>query len=186
MKRGLRGLRGCGFGGCGETLEARDGLLDGLHEAGEGDRLEQVIDSIDLVAFEGIFAVGGGEDDGGHALEGARKLDAVEVGHVDVEENDIDMMLLAEAEGLEGVLGGACELEFGYLADVVLEEFASQEFVIDNQYIIHILDVEDGFVVGVVFDDLEGALVAEEDGEALLDIHEADAGAFLVLAADDG
>ena len=137
MKRGLRGLRGCGFGRCGETFEARDGLLDGLHEAGEGDRLEQVIDSIDLVAFEGIFAVGGGEDDGGHVLEGARQLDAVEVGHVDVEENDIDMMLLAEAEGLEGVLGGACELEFGYLADVVLEEFASQEFVIDNEDLVH-------------------------------------------------
>ena len=96
------------------------------------------------------------------------------------------MMLLAEAECLEGVLRGACELEFGYLADVVLEEFASQEFVIDYQYIIHILDVEDSFVVGVVFDDLEGALVAEEDGEALLHVHEADAGALLVLAADDG
>ena len=46
--------------------------------------------------------------------------------------------------------------------------------------------MEDGFVVGGVFDDLEGTLVAEEDGEALLDIHEADAGAFFVLATDDG
>ena len=122
LRFGLRGLRG--VGGRGETIEAGDGLFDGLHEAGEGDGLEQVIDSIDLVAFEGIFAVGGGEDDGGHVLEGARKLDAVEVGHVDVEENDIDMMLLAEAEGFEGVLGGAGELEFGEFADVVLEEFA--------------------------------------------------------------
>ena len=40
--------------------------------------------------------------------------------------------------------------------------------------------------MGVVFDDLEGALVAEEDGEALLDVHKAYAGALLVLAADDG
>ena len=133
--RGLRGLRGL-RGGC-QTLDAGDGLLDGLHEAGEGDGLEQVIDGRDLVAFEGIFAVGGGEDDGGHVLEGARQLDAVEVGHVNVEEDDIDMMLLAEAECLEGVLGGACELEFGNLADVVLQEFAGEEFVVDYQYIIH-------------------------------------------------
>ena len=40
--------------------------------------------------------------------------------------------------------------------------------------------------MGVVFDDLEGALVAEEDGEALLDVHKAYAGAFFVLTADDG
>ena len=122
LRFGLRGLRG--VGGCGETIEAGDSLFDGLHEAGEGDGLEQVIDSIDLVTLEGIFAIGGGEDDGGDVLEGARKFDAVEVGHVDVEENDIDMMLLAEAEGFEGVLGGAGELEFGEFADVVLEEFA--------------------------------------------------------------
>ena len=40
--------------------------------------------------------------------------------------------------------------------------------------------------MGGVLDDFEGALVAEEDSETLLDVHEADAGALLVLAAYDG
>ena len=60
---------------------------------------------------------------------------------MDVEENDIDMMLLAEAESLEGVLGGASELEFGNLADVVLQEFAGKEFVVNYENLIHILNV---------------------------------------------
>jgi hypothetical protein len=51
------------------------------------------------------------------------------------------MMLLAEAESLEGVLGGACELELGNLTDVVLQEFAGKEFVVNYENLIHILNV---------------------------------------------
>lgn len=55
-----------------------------------GDGLEEVVDGGELEGAKRVLVVGCGEDDGGaRRREGSRHLQAVHLGHLDVEEDEI-------------------------------------------------------------------------------------------------
>ncbi len=122
---------------CFEALELGDGLLNGSGEAREGDRLEQVVDGRDFVALKRVFRVGGSEDDGRNIAQCASQFDAVEIGHVDIEQQDVYLLLIDNREGLGRVLCGAKEIEIWEFGDVALQELAGKELVIDDQDVVH-------------------------------------------------
>lgn len=99
--------------GLGGVLAAGDGFFEGLLEAGEGERFEEVVNGVDFVAFYGVVAVGSGENDEGWLGDGFVEIESRDGGHVDVEEEEVDGVLAEEGHGF----GGAGE---GFLqADVV-------------------------------------------------------------------
>ena len=74
-------------------------LLDAVgspHEVLQAEGLQQVIDSIDLETLDGIFGIGSSEDHQWWGRKGLDEVHAVEVGHVDVAENDIHRVVLQE------------------------------------------------------------------------------------------
>ena len=76
---------------------------DGLGQTIGFDRLDQVIDCVDLERVEGELAVGGDEHDRRRVLEmlqGLGELQTRGLGHVDVEEDDIDGIFLQFLDGL--------------------------------------------------------------------------------------
>jgi CheY-like chemotaxis protein len=67
--------------------------LNGLGEAFLAQRLEQVVDGLEVEGADREVLVGGDEDDqrrGGEPTEQAGQFEAVQAGHVDVEEDDVE------------------------------------------------------------------------------------------------
>ena len=81
----------------------------------QAERLEQIVDGIHLEALDGILRVGRGEHDKGRSLHLLDKLHTVEVGHVDVDEDGIDYLLIHDLLGLQSALAGSHQFEVRYL-----------------------------------------------------------------------
>jgi hypothetical protein len=114
------------------------GAGEGLAEADGVDRLEQVVDGAEVEGGEGVLAVGGGEDDVGAVLgqQGAG-LEAGEAGHVDVEEDEVDLVLAA-GEGGEQLLAAAAladEGDGGQLGEQAGEAAAREQLVVGEQHL---------------------------------------------------
>ena len=84
----------------------------------EAEGLQEIIDGIDTEALDGVFGVGGGEDDEGRGSERLDEVHAVEVGHVDVAEDGIDGVVFEEGTGLHRTLALGSEFEERYLTDI--------------------------------------------------------------------
>ena len=109
----------------------------GLGEALLAHRLEHVVDGVELEGVDGVLVVGGDEDRGRRGLEAGEdlgELDAGEPGHLDVEEDRVDLQLLQQPQRLGGGVGGV------HLGDpVVLLEQEGQlvegrALVVDDQH----------------------------------------------------
>ena len=111
----------CGFGACnirtrasifsaGKPLRSLlgAGSLYRLRHSLLVERLQQIIDGIDLERFHGILVKSRGENDLGQGNFLVEKLlddaETVESGHLDVEKDQIRTVLFDEADGLETVL----------------------------------------------------------------------------------
>ena len=88
------------------------GPADGLGEAFPADGLEDVVDGLEVEGLDGEALVGGDEHDErrpGEAGEEPGQVEAVEAGHVDVEEDDVDG-LGPVGSGLQGPVDPAQRL----------------------------------------------------------------------------
>jgi len=116
-------------GVCGTTVDIVPGLVDGLQEAVEGEWLQEVIGDLKFIALEGIFLIGCGEDDLAVDLRAFEEFDASEFIHIDIQEEDIDLVVVEIGEAGEGVVEGLTQMQKGDLVDKVLCFFERQWLV---------------------------------------------------------
>ena len=91
---------------------------------------EQVVHGVEFEAFDGVFGVGRGEDHHRALDQRTHEVHAVEIGHVDVHEDQFDGMRGEELLGFEGVVARSGQFEVGDLADVGGELTQRQRFVV--------------------------------------------------------
>src|SRR5579859_6629712 len=65
-------------------------LIDGLQEAVEGKRLQEIVDGVELEGVQGIFPESRGEDDKGRRRQVLQQTDTRDVRELDIEEEEID------------------------------------------------------------------------------------------------
>ena len=80
------------------------GFLDGGEELLVTDRLEEKVEGIDLVTVVGVLLEGRREDDLGLRRYLAREVKPIEIGHLDVEEKQIDSQRVERLEGSHGII----------------------------------------------------------------------------------
>jgi len=124
------------LGGAGVGFDFLFGFLDGFGDAGFVEGLEDVIDGVDVEGLHGVLVEGGGENDVGDFELAFDQLfedaEAVEAGHLDVEEEKVRGMLFDEIDGFEAVLALGQEINFGEGFQEEGQLFASGLFVVDN------------------------------------------------------
>ena len=98
------------------------------------DGFEQVVDRFELEPLDGVFGVGGREDDHRPLLRGERahEIDAAEIGHVDVAEDQIHGLFFERAGGFERVAVFARKFQKGNACDVGAQLAQCERFVVDG------------------------------------------------------
>ncbi len=110
-------------------------LLRFIHSHEElivADGLQQEVEGTHLVALEGILFEGGGEDDLCLLGQHVSQLHPVEVGHLDIQEEQVGLLLLDGIDGFYRVGKRAQQLQFGCLGYERLQQFHRQRLVIDD------------------------------------------------------
>ncbi len=115
------------------------GSLQGFGDAGFVEGLEDVINGVYVEGLDGIVVEGGGEDDlrDGEAAfeEFFDYAEAVQAGHLDVEENEVGLVFFYQADGFETVLAERDHVYFGETFQEV-EEFVAGWALVVNDYCI--------------------------------------------------
>jgi len=137
---GLRqGFKGCGRAG-GEALA---NFLDGLLDAALLKGLEEVVDRVDFKGADSVLVEGGGEDDLGHGCvvvpvvtlaveEFFQDREAVQAGHLDVEEDDVGAGGADDFDRLDAVGGFGDDFDFACAAEQVVQFAAGEGFIVDD------------------------------------------------------
>ena len=128
----VAGLFGGDGAGLGTEAELLFGFLDGLDEALEGDGLEEEIDDFPFEAGEGVFLVGRDDDDEGRLGKDVDEFEAIEVGHVDVEEEEVGLLGFEDFQCFEAALALRDDLEAGDFPGVAAEELEGEFFVVNE------------------------------------------------------
>ena len=81
-----------------------EGFLYCLLEAFRFYRLHQIIDSIDFIAVQCIFRIGGRKDDEGSFGDGMCELYAGDTRHLNIQKDKIDRMFLHKLCGGYGII----------------------------------------------------------------------------------
>lgn len=133
-------------GSCGRGSRSlhREGIVDGLEEAFEGEGLEEVVGHVELVAFEGEFFVGGGDNDLGRLGQRTQKVEARKAGHVQVEKDKIYLVLAEVSQCFERIVALFCQLQMWKLLRKFADEVVGQGLVVDNEVFDHGAGLSDG------------------------------------------
>ncbi len=99
-------------------------------------RLEQVVQGFQSKCLDRILIVGRGQDEvrlrKPHLLDLSDDAQAVQAGHLHVQEGQIRLQFLDEAEGLQTVLPGAQDLDIRESLEEEQQLVTSQSLVVDN------------------------------------------------------
>ena len=107
-------------------------LVDCSKELIISNGLQEEIEGTYLVTLEGIFLKGGGEDDTRFRGYHVGELHTVEIGHLDIKEEQIGLLFLYGIDGFDGV-GEGCQMrQIRRLGNKRLQEFHGQRLVIDD------------------------------------------------------
>ena len=79
-------------------------FAEGFVEALFGEGFEQVVDGVGLEGADGVFIEGGGEDDGGRVFDELEHFEAIDLWHLDIEEDEVGVVLLDRLEPFETVV----------------------------------------------------------------------------------
>src|SRR5581483_2901710 len=119
---------GLGDLGAGAFLGAGEGGFEAVGPVG----LEQVIGGVDLEGAQGVLIVGGGEDDGHVAANQFKNFETIELGHLDIEEEQVGLALGDSLDCLEAVGAFGDDLDFGMMREHLAEDGAGEFFVVDD------------------------------------------------------
>jgi len=124
------------LGGAGLGFDFLFGFLNSLGDAGFVEGLEHVIDGVDVEGLHGVLIVGRGENDVRDFELALDQLfedaEAVEAGHLDIEEEEIGGMLFDEIDGFKTVFALGLEMDFGEGFQEEGQLFASGLFIVDD------------------------------------------------------
>ena len=110
------------------------GTIEGGFETVLTERLEQVIDGMHLESPHSVGVVGGHENHGEIATDQFQNFEAVELGHLHVEEEQVGLALGGGLHGLEAVGALRDNLDFKMIGQHFPQQIAGQFFVIDDHY----------------------------------------------------
>jgi len=98
------------------------------------DRFQKIVDGIRLEGAERVLIVCGGEDDGGLASEVREQLEAVHAGHLNVEEENVDVggRTVEVVDRLPWASCGSCHVNRGEGGKESLEALDGEWFIIDE------------------------------------------------------
>uniref|UniRef100_E6Q049 Uncharacterized protein n=1 Tax=mine drainage metagenome TaxID=410659 RepID=E6Q049_9ZZZZ len=119
--------------------QAGAGAFDSLKDASLIERLEQIIDRVDIEGADRVLIKGRGEDDLGHALdklminEVPKESESVETGHLDIEKENVGLMDGDEFDGLNAVGGFGENLHISGGIEEKTQLFARQGFVVNDE-----------------------------------------------------
>lgn len=123
------------FDGVAASLDFGARLVDGLGDALFVERLQDVIDGVHFEGLDGILIEGGGEDNFGQRDFAVEEFfddsEAVEAGHLHVEEHEVGIVLANEVHGFEAVLSLGNDVHVGVI-EKVGEFVAGQLLVVDD------------------------------------------------------
>ena len=108
-------------------------LVRRFEEPLERNRFHEIVEGIQFEAFDGILPVGSGENGHGRPVERAEEIGAREVGHLDVEKEQIDGPLPQNFIGLQSPFAGADQFEERSLPDVSGDALPGHGFVVDDK-----------------------------------------------------
>ena len=119
-------------------LLAVDLAADALERALEAlavERLQQVVERLDLEGAQRVLIVGGHEHDRRHALGADRlnHLEAVELRHVHVEEHEIGRLGEDGLDGFDAVPGFADHLDVRFRTEQRFHPLARERLVVDDE-----------------------------------------------------
>ena len=106
-------------------------FFGGMSELIERIGLEQIVDSVYLIAFYSILAIGRGENHGGGSRQTFNETHTVEVGHIDVAEDAVYHFFFENPLGLIGTMAFGHKFEKRYSLDVGSKLLQSQWLVVD-------------------------------------------------------
>ena len=108
--------------------------LQGFLEARLLKWLQKVVQCVDFKRVNGVFIVGGGENDRGHLLgrQGLQHLKAVEARHLDIEEHQVRTMLLNGLERLSPISALGDDLHIGLFIEKQPYSFTPEWLVVDD------------------------------------------------------
>ena len=112
--------------------EPLEGFVGGLEEVIVGDGLQQVVEGIHLIAFDGILREGGGKDHLRLLGQDLGELNAAELWHLDVEEQQLYGVFAEVLHGRDGTVVGSCEIEVRCLTGVALQQSCCQRLIVDD------------------------------------------------------
>jgi hypothetical protein len=111
-------------------------VADRLHEALVRERLEQVVDGVQLERRQGVLVVGRREDHrrlvrvAGQRLQ---HLQACEDGHLDVHQHEVGLQRADLRQRARAVATGCHELQSWHLRDPVGQRLGGERFVLGDQ-----------------------------------------------------
>jgi hypothetical protein len=125
-------LEGVGVDG---AVDALADAVKGFAEALFGEWLEEIVDGVDFKGLERVLIVGGDEDDGGCVLgrKAGDDLEAVLLGHADVEEEEIGVLGVRGEDCGFAVAALADDLDVFVRAQEADESAACERFVVDDE-----------------------------------------------------
>ena len=126
------GALGCDFGGELAFAQAGFRALEGAVEAVGAEGFEEIVDGVGVEGAHGVLVEGGDEDDGGAGVDEFEDFEAVELGHLDVEEEEVGGVLGDGLYGFEAVGAFGGELDVGVGAEHLAQKGARQLLVVDN------------------------------------------------------
>ena len=114
------------------------GALERLLQTTGFDRLQQVIDGVDLEGFDGVLVEGGHKHHGRSLVfvfeEPAGDLEPPKAGHLNVEEYQIGLVSLDGADGFDAVAGLGDDLDAIQLPELIAQLLARQLLVVHHDH----------------------------------------------------
>src|ERR1700688_254741 len=90
-----------------------------------------------LEGADSVFVKGGREDDPGRILDQLQHFKAVDLRHLDVQEDEIGLVLLDRLQPLEAVIALLRDIDLGIVLQVFFYDQSRQRLVIDNYSLYH-------------------------------------------------
>ena len=126
------GTRGSDFGGEFSFAQALLGAFKGAFKAVGAERLQEIVDGVGIERAHGVLIVCRGEDHGGSSVDELENFEAVELGHLDIEEKKVGGVFGAGFHGFESVLAFSSDFDFGMGAEQFAEVGSRELFVVDD------------------------------------------------------
>ena len=109
----------------------------GTTEVVQTERFEQIVYGVNLESVDSILRIGCGKDHKRRRHERAHKVHAVKVGHVDVDEDDVNAFVVDDVARFESTLTLAHERKERNLRHVDCKLLECQRLVVDDKSLYH-------------------------------------------------